>query len=328
MKSWIRGSSGIMLAECAHSKQELPFLRDQDNACTSGKTVSICKLGHSPGFFLAAFYAYVLPFQKKVLRTLQQKTEEKIKMRVLMIEDDAACAQSIELMLKTEGFNVYTTDLGEEGVDLAKLYDYDIVLLDLNLPDISGFEVLRQIRVAKVSTPVIIVSGLAGIEDKVKGLTLGADDYLTKPFHTDELVARIRAITRRSRGLAQSIVETGGILVNLDTRTLEINGERVSLSGVEYRMLELFSLRRGATLSRGMFMNHLYGGMDEPEAKIVDVYVCKLRKKIKDGGGDPSIIETIWGQGFLLRDDSKTNTRSPHSGNGFVDDETQAIAVL
>src|SRR4029079_15871981 len=134
-------------------------------------------------------------------------------MRVLLIEDDSATAQSIELMLKSENFNVYTTDLGEEGVDLGKLYDYDIILLDLNLPDMSGYEVLRSLRLAKVKTPILILSGLAGIQDKVKGLGFGADDYLTKPFHKDELVARIHAIVRRSEGHAESVVTCGDMTV-------------------------------------------------------------------------------------------------------------------
>src|SRR3984885_2975666 len=115
-------------------------------------------------------------------------------MRVLLIGDDSATSQSFEFMLKSEGFNIYTTDLGEEGIDLGKIYDYDIILLDLNLPDMSGFEVLRSLRVSKVKTPILILSGLAGIEDKVRGLGFGADDYMTKPFHKDELVARIHAI--------------------------------------------------------------------------------------------------------------------------------------
>ena len=178
-------------------------------------------------------------------------------MRVLLIEDDASTAQSIELMLK--GFNVYTTDLGEEGVDLGKLYDHDIILLDLNLPDMSGFEVLRSLRVAKVKTPILILSGLAGIEDKVKGLGIGADDYLTKPFQKDELVARIHSIVRRSRGHAQSVIQTGELVVNLDTKTVEVNCARVHLSGKEYQMLELLSLRKGTPLSKEMFLNHLYG---------------------------------------------------------------------
>ena len=201
-------------------------------------------------------------------------------MRVLLIEDDSATAQSIELMLKSESFNVYTTDLGEEGVDLGKLYDYDIILLDLNLPDMSGFEVLRSLRVSKVKTPILILSGLAGIEDKVKGLGFGADDYMTKPFHKDELVARIHAIVRRSKGHAQSVIQTGDLVVNLDTKTVEVGGARVHLTGKEYQMLELLSLRKGTTLTKEMFLNHLYGGMDEPELKIIDVFICKLRKKL------------------------------------------------
>ena len=201
-------------------------------------------------------------------------------MRVLLIEDDSATAQSIELMLKSESFNVYTTDLGEEGVDLGKLYDYDIILLDLNLPDMSGYEVLRTLRVSKIKTPILILSGLAGIEDKVKGLGFGADDYMTKPFHKDELVARIHAIVRRSKGHAQSVIQTGDLVVNLDTKTVEVSAARVHLTGKEYQMLELLSLRKGTTLTKEMFLNHLYGGMDEPELKIIDVFICKLRKKL------------------------------------------------
>src|ERR1700716_3215257 len=183
-------------------------------------------------------------------------------MRVLLIEDDSAVAQSIELMLKSESFNVYTTDLGEEGVDLGKLYDYDIILLDLNLPDMSGYDVLKQLRVSKIKTPILILSGLAGIEDKVKGLGVGADDYMTKPFHKDELVARIHAIVRRSKGHAQSVIQTGDLVVNLDTKTVEVGGQRVHLTGKEYQMLELLSLRKGTTLTKEMFLNHLYGGME------------------------------------------------------------------
>ncbi|MEL6736249.1 MAG: response regulator transcription factor [Pseudomonadota bacterium] len=223
-------------------------------------------------------------------------------MRVLLIEDDSATAQSIELMLNTEGFNVYTTDLGEEGADLGKHFDYDIILLDLNLPDISGYEVLKQLRVNRVQTPILILSGLNGIDDKVKGLGVGADDYLCKPFHKDELVARIHAIVRRSKGHAQSVISTGQMKVNLDAKTVEVNSQRVHLTGKEYQMLELLSLRKGTTLTKEMFLNHLYGGMDEPELKIIDVFICKLRKKLSAATGGASYIETVWGRGYVLRD--------------------------
>jgi two-component system cell cycle response regulator CtrA len=230
-------------------------------------------------------------------------------MRVLLIEDDSTTAQSIELMLSSESFNVYTTDFGEEGVDLGKIYDYDIILLDLNLPDMSGFEVLRSLRVSKVRTPILILSGLAGIDNKVSGFGLGADDYMTKPFHRDELVARIHAIVRRSKGHAESIVNTGDLCVNLDSKTVEISGAHVHLTGKEYQILELLSLRKGTTLTKEMFLNNLYGGMDEPEGKIIDVFVCKLRKKLANASGGKDYIETVWGRGYVLREPSEHEAR-------------------
>jgi two-component system, cell cycle response regulator CtrA len=223
-------------------------------------------------------------------------------MRVLLIEDDSATAQSIELMLKSESFTVYTTDLGEEGIDLGKIYDYDIILLDLNLPDMSGFEVLRKLRISKVTTPILILSGLAGVEDKIKGLGFGADDYMTKPFHKAELIARIQAIVRRSRGHAQSVISTDDLCVNLDSKTVEINGSRVRVTGKEYLMLELLAMRKGSTLTKEMFLSHLYGGMDEPEMKIIDVFICKLRKKLSDASGGKHYIETVWGRGYVMRE--------------------------
>ena len=222
-------------------------------------------------------------------------------MRVLLIEDDSATARSVSLMLKSEGFNVYTTDLGEEGIDLSKVYDYDIILLDLNLPDMSGFEVLRSVRLSRVRTPVLIISGLAGVEDKIKGLGFGADDYMTKPFHKNELLARIHSIVRRSRGHAQSVIEIGDLIVNLDTKTAEVNGTPVQLTLKEYQMLELLSLRKGMTMSKEMFLNHLYGGIDEPAQKIIDVFMCKLRKKLATASGGKDYIETVWGRGYVLR---------------------------
>src|SRR5450432_1007543 len=223
-------------------------------------------------------------------------------MRVLLIEDDTAAARSIELMLKSEAFNFSTTDLGEEGIDLGKLYDYDIIVLDQNLPDMSGFEVVRTLRVSKVRTPILILSGLAGIEDKCKGLGIGADDYMTKPFHKDELVARIQAIVRRSQGHAQSVIQIGDLVLHLDSKWAEINGARMHLTVKEYKMLELLSLHKDRPVTKEMFLNHLYGGMDEPEVKIIDVFICKLRKKLANASMGKDFIETIWGRGYVLRE--------------------------
>ena len=223
-------------------------------------------------------------------------------MRVLLIEDDPNTSEAVELMLESQGLNVYSTDLGEEGIDLGKLYDYDIILLDLGLPDMHGYDVLKKLRVAKVQTPVLILSGIAEMDSKVRSFGFGADDYVTKPFHREELVARIHAVVRRSKGHSQSVIRTGKLSVNLDTKTVEVDGARVHLTGKEYAMLELLSLRKGTTLTKEMFLNHLYNGMDEPELKIIDVFICKLRKKLATACSGDNYIETVWGRGYVLRD--------------------------
>jgi len=223
-------------------------------------------------------------------------------MRVLLVEDDAATAQSIEMMLRSESYICDTTDMGEDGLEIGKLYDYDIIVLDLMLPDIDGYEVLRRLRAARVKTPILILSGLTGLDEKIKGLGFGADDYLTKPFDKRELIARIQAIVRRSKGHSDSVIRTGKLTVNLDARTVEVDSQPIHLTGKEYGILELLSLRKGTTLTKEMFLNHLYGGIDEPELKIIDVFICKLRKKLASATDGTNFIETVWGRGYVLRD--------------------------
>ncbi len=178
-------------------------------------------------------------------------------MRVLLIDDDTAISKAIELMLKSEGYVCDSTDLGEDGLDIGKIYDYDLIILDLMLPDIDGIEVLRRMRTAKVQTPILILSGLAQSDDKVKALTAGADDYLTKPFDKEELIARIQAIVRRSNGHSDAIIRTGGLAINLDTRTVTLDGQQVHPTRREYAILELLALRKGSTLTKDMIMSHL-----------------------------------------------------------------------
>jgi two-component system cell cycle response regulator CtrA len=223
-------------------------------------------------------------------------------MRVLLVEDDAAMAASIALMLKKESFICDTTDLGEDGLEIGKLYDYDIIILDLMLPDIDGYEVLRRLRAARVRTPILILSGLGELDHKIKGLGFGADDFLTKPFDRRELIARIQAIVRRSKGHSESTIRTGKLVVNLDNHVVTVEDHPLHLTAKEYGIIELLSLRKGTTLTKEMFLSHLYGGMDEPELKIIDVFVCKLRKKLSTATGGEHYIETVWGRGYVLRD--------------------------
>src|SRR5579884_1909755 len=232
-------------------------------------------------------------------------------MRVLLVEDDPQTASSIDLMLRKENFICDTTDLGEDGLEIGKLYDYDIIILDLMLPDIDGYEVLRRLRAARVRTPVLILSGLGELDHKIKGLGFGADDFLTKPFDRRELLARIQAIVRRSKGHSESTIRTGKLVVSLDSRVVTVDDQPLHLTAKEYGILELLSLRKGTTLTKEMFLNHLYGGMDEPELKIIDVFICKLRKKLANASNGKNYIETVWGRGYVLREPSENEERIP-----------------
>lgn len=225
-------------------------------------------------------------------------------MRILLIEPDSTTARSLETMLRKANFNVYTTDFGEEGLDLAKLYDYDLIILEPVLADMSGFEILRKLRLAKIETPVLILSTLIDTNNKIKGFGFGADDYLTKPFNPEELVARIHAIIRRARGYSHSVIQTGSIRVDIDAKSVEVNDQTVIMTDKEYQILELLSLRKNCTVTKEMFLNRLYGGLDEPQLKIIDVFVCKVRQKLSRATGGESHIETVWGKGYMLRDPS------------------------
>ncbi len=223
-------------------------------------------------------------------------------MHILLVEDNPATVKSVQLILGAEGHNVSTTASGEEAVELAETYEYDAILMDLDLEDITGVEALRDLRLKKNVTPVIILSGTADVETKVSALAAGADDYMTKPFHKSELSARINAVVRRSRGHTESIIRTGPIALNLNTRSAEVAGVPIHLTPSEYKMLELLSLRKNSVLTKEACLTHLYSGADEPEIKIIDVFICKLRKKIAAAAGGDTLIETVWGGGYMLRD--------------------------
>jgi|GEM_PF-561624 len=228
-------------------------------------------------------------------------------MRVLLVENNPEIAQGIELLLKAEGFNVYATDLGEEAVDLGKLYDYDIILLDLHLQDMSGHDVIRNLRLAKVPTPIMVLSGSADLSDKTRALSKGADDYLVKPFASEEMIGRIHAIVRRSKGHAANIIEAGMLHVNLDAKNVRIFHDDGTykipdLTMKEYTLLELLTLRQGKVQSRETLMDHLYGGIDEPDMRVIDIFISKLRKKLFNFSGGRNFIRTVWGGGYIFHE--------------------------
>jgi two-component system cell cycle response regulator CtrA len=222
-------------------------------------------------------------------------------MRVLVVEDDVVTAATIEVVLQDQDFVCDLAHRGETAVELGKLHTYDIVLLDLMLPDMDGYAVLQQLREAQVETPVLILSGLGEVDNKIKGLSFGADDFLTKPFEHRELVARIRAIVRRSKGHSKSTIQTGKLLVNLDSRTVTVGDQPVRLTGKEYSLLELLSLHKGTMLSKEMLLDQLYRGEEEAELNL-RVFVHKLRRKLVQASGGDDYIETVRGLGYTLRD--------------------------
>jgi len=234
-------------------------------------------------------------------------------MRVLLVEDDLTVSRGIVAMLKSASMIVEAVDTGEEAMELARLYDYDIVILDLVLPDMEGYEVVRRLRAARVETPVLILSGLTRPQAKVKGFGVGADDFITKPFDSQELLARIQAVVRRTKGFAQPSLTVGPLTLNLGSREVLVAGRPVHLTGKEYAILELLTLRKGVVMTKEAFLNHLYGGMDEPEVKIIDVFICKLRKKLAQAGAD-SLIGTVWGRGYVMRDPQQNGIRLPNAG--------------
>jgi two-component system cell cycle response regulator CtrA len=226
-------------------------------------------------------------------------------MRILLIAPDTAETKFVEMVCASAEFSTYTSHHSDESLDLAMRYDYDIIILDFDFPDKAAYDVLKKIRMNKVTTPVIVVSGWVTVDDKVRCLDLGADDYLTRPFHNVELLARMRAIVRRANGHAHPTIVVGLLTIDLTAQRLIVNGTAVHLTKKEFCILEALALRKSTPISRVTFMNHLYGGLHEPEMPIVDVLICRLRKKISAVTGDGSYIRTVWGYGYELREPAK-----------------------
>ncbi|HWY62415.1 MAG TPA: response regulator transcription factor [Rhizomicrobium sp.] len=222
-------------------------------------------------------------------------------MRALLIENDLAASKSIEAVLHREGIYMDTTNTGEDGMNLCRHYDYDIVILGSRLPDMRGLDVIRGLRKAQIQIPILVLSFAAAAENQVRTLDAGADDHLTMPFHNAEMVARVRALVRRSRGHCDPAITTGRVTVNLASRTAAVNGVSLPLTAKEYQILELLSLRRGTTLNAEVLINHIYANGEGPESRTIELFICKLRKKLANATGGDRCIETIKTRGYLLR---------------------------
>jgi two-component system cell cycle response regulator CtrA len=221
-------------------------------------------------------------------------------MRALLVDDDSSAFSLLKAVVEPENFIIERAEAGLDAIEMVKVYDFDVMIVEQDLPDIEGHRLVQRLRGADINLPIMMLSRIADKRATIEALNAGADDYLVKPFDREELVVRLRAIIRRSKGHAGSVIRIGRLAVDMSAKTVEIDGKPLQATAKEYGILELLALRRGMTLTKENFLDHLYGGMDEPEQKVIDVFICKLRKKIAAIAGDQNPIRTIWGRGYML----------------------------
>jgi len=220
-------------------------------------------------------------------------------MRVLQVEDDAIVARGTELLLRSVGSIVDTAGTGAEALEILRMTEYDIMIVDLQLPDMQGHELVRQMRARRIETPVLMVTGFSAPAAKMAAFAVGVDDFVAKPVDNAELIARLRAIVRRNNGFSHRVLQAGPVRLDQDGRTLAIGGSPVRLTRKEFDLLELLLIRRGRVVTKGTVLDHLYGGLDEPTSRTVDVFLCYLRKKMA-GAGAPDLIQTVAGVGYRI----------------------------
>jgi DNA-binding response OmpR family regulator len=220
--------------------------------------------------------------------------------RVLLIEDHKPLVRALKQGLEEEGFAVDTAHDGEEGDYKARTAEYDVIILDLMLPKEDGLSLLQRWRRGGLTTHVLVLTARDSLDDKVRGLDLGADDYLTKPFELEELIARLRALIRRTHQVKDPILRVFDLEIDTAARTVKRAGQPIHLTPREYALLEFLAFHRGRVVTRTMIWEHLYDEHDENTSNVVDVYIRYLRNKI-DKGFDPPLILTRWGEGYLLR---------------------------
>ncbi|MCL2912919.1 response regulator transcription factor [Shewanella corallii] len=221
-------------------------------------------------------------------------------MRLLLVEDDKSLQENLKTHLQQANFSVDTADDGEIGLFQATEYQYDAAIIDVGLPKLDGISLITQLRASDIDYPVLILTARDSWQDKVEGLDAGADDYLTKPFHPEELVARINALIRRSAGKASPLVNNGPFSINTSTLEVKCGDALISLSGSEYKLFEYFMLHIGEVLSKTVLTEHIYDQDFDLDSNVIEVFIRRLRKKL-DADGEFGLIETLRGQGYRLR---------------------------
>ena len=223
-------------------------------------------------------------------------------MRVLLIESNRWLAEQLRSDLSADDYQVHVCNLGEDGIDLARHYEYDAIIIGTPLPDVTGVIAVKRLRLTKVFAPILVLTNETDASLRVAFLDHGADDCFSRPFYKAELNARVRALIRRAHAHPYPVIQTGNLEVDTEAREARVCGTPIQLTATEYRMLELLALRKGSTIPRETMFDSLYDGEDDPEQKIIDVFICKIRKKIAAANRGESYIATAWGTGYRLRE--------------------------
>lgn len=228
-------------------------------------------------------------------------------MRALLVEHDKEDAEALETLLRNNGFMTHTADSGEEAVSLARRpsYHFDLIVADLKLPDMSVREALRNLRGGRINTPLIVLSKNTCVEYRVLILEGGADDFILKPVHPLELIARAHAVIRRDKGHSCSVIRTGPLSVDINSKTVKVKERPVHVTGMEYGILELLSIKKGRVITIPEFKEHLYDGLNDPAQHAVEVFISRLRRKLSNASRGDCFIETIRDRGYILRDHKK-----------------------
>ncbi|QDH15536.1 response regulator transcription factor [Oecophyllibacter saccharovorans] len=232
-------------------------------------------------------------------------------MLILIVESDPSAAAALTKALRPTACQIEAVSTGTEALTMLQRYDFDLLITEMALADCDGASLIKRLRRAHIDLPVLVLSEVVTTEAQLSAFSAGADDYVTKPYDREVLAARLQALFRRTRGFSEPRLHLGPLELNLEARMATVDGTPLSLTGKEYAILELLAVRRGTVLTKDTFLNHLYGGIDEPEMKIIDVFVCKLRRKLQKFGID-HLIETVWGRGYVIRNEDPHSATAEH----------------